>query len=112
MPPLNPRSDFRDDGGTPAWRARRAAPIYDAAPAGFRGFRHRLRHVPFWRLAAFVAIWCLLGPWAYFIGALALGYLGGFTDKQAWAPATIWGGFMLTIFVSAIWRLLYSRTGR
>jgi len=35
MPPLDPRIDFRDDGGTPEWRARHAR-VIDLQPPGFR----------------------------------------------------------------------------
>jgi hypothetical protein len=35
MPPLDPRLDFQDDGGTPAWRARHAR-VIDLHPPGFR----------------------------------------------------------------------------
>lgn len=41
MPPLDPRADFQDDGGTPGWRARHPITI-DAAP---RTFRARLRNL-------------------------------------------------------------------
>jgi len=35
MPPLDPRLDFQDDGGTPAWRARHAR-VIDLHPPGVR----------------------------------------------------------------------------
>ena len=51
MPPLHPASDFQDDGGTPSWRRRHAAPIIDASPDTFRG---RWRRLPFWQQAMVV----------------------------------------------------------
>lgn len=41
MPPLDPRADFQDDGGTPAWRARHAVTI-DATPRTFRAWLRNL----------------------------------------------------------------------
>lgn len=112
MQPLDPRADFRDDGGAPAWRMRLATPIYDAAPAGLRGFRYRLRRVAFPRMALFIALWGFLGAPVYFVGALLLAYGLDLPDDQGWIPATIWGGVMLAIFASSLHRFVYSRTGR
>ncbi len=55
MPPLNPATDFRDDGGTPIWRARHATP-YNA---------------PTRRLspAAIIAALIVLPPLALFLAA-------------------------------------------
>ncbi len=44
MRPLNPRSDFRDDGGTPAWRANRATWDRTIEPPP-RGIRARWRRL-------------------------------------------------------------------
>jgi hypothetical protein len=55
MPPLNPATDFRDDGGAPSWRARHANP-YNA---------------PTRRLspAAIIAALIVLPPLALFLAA-------------------------------------------
>jgi hypothetical protein len=67
MPPLNPRADFVDDGGTPAWRARQAPPqlvIYSSRRAALRELLHK--HPLFCILFPAIALYAL-----FFLEAVA-----------------------------------------
>lgn len=69
MPPLNPRRDFRDDGGTPSWRYRHTI---DARRPGLRGW---FRRQPFAKLAL-LALWLGFGvPMAVLVGGVVFAYL-------------------------------------
>jgi hypothetical protein len=67
--PLDSRRDFRDDGGTPAWRRRRTVTI-DGRALGLKAF---IRRTPLWKILL----------WVFFIGyilpmiVLISGIVGG-----------------------------------
>jgi hypothetical protein len=67
MPPLDPRTDFRDDGGTPGWRARRTI---DVQPR--RGFWWTLWHLPVLQFVSILIVLGLTVPIVIIIGGLAL----------------------------------------
>lgn len=55
MPPLDPRTDFQDDGGTPAWRARHAR-VIDVRPPGFRSWLRALTPIQILLIGALVGL--------------------------------------------------------
>ena len=65
---LNQRTDFRDDGGTPAWR-RRQILIEVPKPGPIAAWKR----MPFVRKLRWIATVGFVVPWAIFIG----GVLGG-----------------------------------
>lgn len=72
MPPLDPRIDFRDDGGTPGWRARHPR-VIDAQPrSAIRRFMMRVAGIPLWRIALFYLFWMFVGVPIYGACGIAL----------------------------------------
>lgn len=84
MRELDPQMDFRDDGGTPAWRANQATwrnpVVINARPPGFL---RRLISVPFWRLAIFTLFWAGIAPLLFLVVALLILGFGDITGSVA-----------------------------
>ena len=74
MRPPDPRADFRDDGGTPAWRANRAT--WNTIQPPPRGLRQRWRRLSFIQQIALI-LGLLALPWValvlFLVGAAACG---------------------------------------
>lgn len=66
MPELDPASDFRDDGGTPAWRANQATYA--------RRYRRPVSGV---ELIGWCLIFPFLGIMGFYVLALLLGFMLG-----------------------------------
>lgn len=116
MPPIDPRTDFQDDGGTPAWRANAATFRTIDAPTTneWRLFVWGFRRVPLWRTMLFLLVWGFFGPVFYFISAIALAMGSGIPKDKAPFIMVFWGFLFVVVFGCSLNRFVkrYSRMGK
>ena len=75
MPPMGPRIDFKDDGGTRSWRANRATfgRVIDVEPSGFwAAYCARWRKAPVHICLIAIFLGGFVLPWTILIGGIVL----------------------------------------